>query len=96
MSYWRLILDKRLGVVGIVVEDLSAAEEVNTVLHEFARAIVGRMGLPYRERGVSIISIIVDGTGDDISALTGRLGRIKHVSVKTALAKETQSTAEVK
>lgn len=92
---WRIVLGKRLGVVGIVVEDLSAAEEVNCVLHEFAVVIVGRMGLPYRERGVSIISIIVDGTGDEISALTGRLGRIKHVSVKTALTKETQNAAEV-
>ena len=81
-------MSKRLGVVGIVVEDLSAAEEVNAALHEFARVIVGRMGIPYRERGVSIISIIVDGTGDEISALTGRLGRVNNVSVKTALAKE--------
>lgn len=89
-------MDKRLGVVGIVVEELSAAEDVNSALHEFAAVIVGRMGLPYRERGVSIISVIVDGTGDEISALTGRLGRIKHVSVKTALAKETQSSAEAR
>ncbi len=81
-------MPKRLGVVGIVIEDLSAAEEVNAVLHGFAHAIVGRMGIPYKERGVSVISIIVDGTGDDISALTGRLGRIRQVSVKTALAKE--------
>jgi putative iron-only hydrogenase system regulator len=80
-------MQKRLGVVGIVVENLAAAEEVNAVLHEFAKVIVGRMGIPYRERGVSIISIIVDGTGDEISALTGRLGRVHNVSVKTALAK---------
>ena len=88
-------MDKRLGVVGIVVEDISAAENVNGVLHEFSRVIVGRMGVPYRERGVSVISIIVDGTGDDISALTGQLGRISHVSVKTALAKETGTVREV-
>ncbi len=83
-------MHKRLGVVGIIVEDLSAAEEVNAILHEFAHTIIGRMGIPYRERGVSVISIIVDGTGDEISALTGRLGRVPQVSVKTALAKETQ------
>jgi len=82
-------MQKRLGVVGIVIENLGAAEEVNAVLHGFASIIVGRMGIPYRERGVSIISIIVDGTGDEISALTGRLGRVDHVSVKTALTKET-------
>ncbi|HEY3377104.1 MAG TPA: TM1266 family iron-only hydrogenase system putative regulator [Armatimonadota bacterium] len=79
---------KRLGVVGIVVEHLSAAEEVNAVLHEFARIIIGRMGIPYRERGVSIISVMVDGATDEISALTGRLGRISQVSVKAALTKE--------
>ncbi|MHB9134204.1 MAG: TM1266 family iron-only hydrogenase system putative regulator [Armatimonadota bacterium] len=81
-------MEKRLGVVGIVVEDLHAAEEVNTILHEFASIIVGRMGLPYRERGVSIISLIVDGKTDEISALTGRLGRVPQVSAKTALTKE--------
>ncbi|HEX2948124.1 MAG TPA: TM1266 family iron-only hydrogenase system putative regulator [Armatimonadota bacterium] len=79
---------KRLGVIGIVVEHISAAEEVNAILHEFAGIIVGRMGIPYRERGVSVISIIVDGSTDEISALTGRLGRIQHVSVKAALTKE--------
>lgn len=81
-------MQKRLGVVGIVVENITAAEEVNAVLHECAQVIVGRMGIPYRERGVSIISIIVDGTGDEISALTGRLGRIHNVSVKAALTKD--------
>lgn len=85
---------KRLGVVGIVVEQLSAAEEVNAVLHEFARIIVGRMGIPYRERGISVISVIVDGTTDEISALTGRLGRIHHISVKAALTKEGTGCAD--
>ncbi len=84
-------MQKRLGVVGIVVEDISAAEDVNAILHEFARIVVGRMGIPYRERGVSVISIIVDGTGDEISALTGQLGRVRNVSVKTALTKECQA-----
>lgn len=80
--------DKRLGVVGIVIEDLTAAEDVNSILHEFSSIIIGRMGIPYRERGISVISIIVDGTTDAVSALTGRLGRVKHVSVKAALTRE--------
>jgi len=83
-------VEKRLGVVGIVVENLAAAEEINAILHEFSSIIVGRMGIPYRERAVSVISIIVDGTGDEISALTGRLGRVHDVSVKTALTKDVQ------
>lgn len=86
-------VQKRVGVVGIVIESPSAVEDVNSILHEFAGIIVGRMGIPYRERGVAIISIIVDGTTDEISALTGRLGRVKQVSVKTALAKEMASVS---
>ena len=80
-------LEKRLGVIGIVVEDLGSVEKLNAVLHEYAHIIVGRMGIPYRERGVSVISLIVDGSTDDISALTGKIGRIRNVSVKSALTK---------
>jgi len=80
-------MDKRLGVVGIVVEDLAAAPEVNAILHDAASVIVGRMGIPYRERGVSVLSLIVDGTTDELSALTGRLGRVPGIAVKTALAR---------
>ena len=80
-------MSNRLGVVGIVVEHLSAAEEINVILHEYASIIVGRMGIPYRQRGVSVISLIIDGPADTISAMTGRLGRVPQVSVKTALSK---------
>ena len=89
---------KRVGVVGIVVERFEAASEINAILHDFAGIIVGRMGIPYRERGVSILSLILDGSTDEISALTGRLGRVRGTSVKTALAREpraaSHSTAE--
>ena len=81
-------MKKRLGVVGIIVEDLTAAPEVNAILHEAAGLIVGRMGIPYKERGVSVISLIVDGTTDELSGLTGRLGRLPGIAVKTALARE--------
>ena len=85
---------KRLGVVGIVVEDLASAPEVNAILHEAAGVVVGRMGIPYKERGVSVISVIVDGTTDELSALTGRLGRVPGIAVKTALAREVQVPAK--
>jgi len=88
-------MTKRLGVVGIVVESLSAASEINAILHDCARIIVGRMGIPYRERGISVISLIVDGSVDEISALTGRLGRVHDTSVKTALSREGQPAAAV-
>jgi putative iron-only hydrogenase system regulator len=81
-------MHKRLGVAGIVVEDTNAVPEVNAILHDFAEIIVGRMGIPYRSRGVSVMSIILDGNTDEISALTGKLGRVKGVSVKTALTRE--------
>lgn len=86
---------KRLGVVGIVVENLSAATEINAILHEFAALIVGRMGIPYRERGLAVISLIVDGSVEEINALTGRLGRVPNASVKTALSRENLASAAV-
>jgi len=86
-------MNKRLGVVGIVVESSSAATELNAILHEHAGIIVGRMGIPYRERGLSVISLIVDGTVEEISALTGRLGRVPNTSVKTALSREGHGAA---
>lgn len=84
-------VSNRLGVVSVVVESPSAVDEINDTLHDNAGLIIGRMGVPYREREVSIISLIVDGTNDEISAMTGRLGRIPGVSVKTALAKQGRS-----
>lgn len=81
-------METRVGVVGIVIEDLESAPAVNQVLHEFAEVIVGRMGVPYKGKGISVISIIVDGTVDRISAMTGKLGKIKGVTVKAALTKK--------
>lgn len=80
-------MEKRIGIVGIVIEDFSCVERVNEVLHEYSQLIIGRMGLPYKERGVSVISLIVDGANDDISALTGKLGRISGASVKSMVTK---------
>lgn len=80
--------DNRIGVAAIVVEDADSAQEVNEVLHKFSRMIVGRMGIPYRERGINVISIVLDGSSDEISALTGRLGKIASVSVKAVMSKK--------
>jgi putative iron-only hydrogenase system regulator len=83
-------VDKRIGIVGIVIEDFTCVERVNTILHEYAGLIVARMGLPYRERGISVISLIVDGTNDEISALTGKLGRLSGATVKSMITKSNQ------
>lgn len=78
--------DRRIGVVGIVIEDRAIAPKVNEILSAHGEIIVGRMGIPYRERGVFVISLIVDGTTDEIGAMTGKLGNLARVRVKTALA----------
>jgi putative iron-only hydrogenase system regulator len=78
---------KRLGVIGKVVENREVAPKINQILSEHAEMIVGRMGLPYRDRGVSVISLIVDGSTDQIGSLTGKLGIIPGVTVRSALTK---------
>lgn len=80
-------MSNRVGVIAIVIEDLSSATKVNEVLHNYSHLIMGRMGIPYKEKGVSVISILIDGTTDEISALTGKLGRINKVNVKSAITK---------
>lgn len=80
-------MDKRLGVIGIVIEDRQVVPQVNKILSEHADMIIGRMGLPHREREVSVISLIVDGTTDQIGSMTGKLGSIPQVIVKSALTK---------
>ena len=80
--------EKRIAVTAIVIDEQSAAMEVNKVLSEYNDMIIGRMGIPYRERGISIISVAVDAEPDRISSLTGRLGQIPGVSVKAAVSKK--------
>lgn len=81
-------LEKRIGVIGIVIENLEQVPLVNDILHQHGNIIVGRLGLPYREKGINIISLIVDGTTDEIGALNGKLGKIDGVNVKSALSKK--------
>lgn len=85
---WGEEMQNRLAVIGIVVEDLKRAKAVNAILHKYSDIIVGRMGIPYRERDIAVISLIVDGSSDEISAMTGKLGNINHVSVKSAITKK--------
>ena len=77
-------MEKRVAVIGIVVEKEESAEIVNAILHEYRDVIVGRMGIPYREKNVHIISVAIDAPQDKISALSGKIGRLKGVSAKTA------------
>lgn len=77
-------METRVAVIGIIVENPDSAEEINSVLHEYSKHIIGRMGIPYRQKGISIISIAVDAPQDVISALSGKIGRINGVAAKTA------------
>lgn len=79
-------MDSRVAVMSIIIENLNAVEQVNAVLHEYGEYIIGRMGIPYRQRKISIISIALDAPQDTISALSGRIGKMAGVSVKTSFS----------
>ena len=74
----------RVAVMSIIVENGDSVEALNQILHENGRYIIGRMGIPYREKGISIISIALDAPQDAISAMSGKIGNLPGVSVKTA------------
>ena len=77
-------MESRVAVMSIIVENQDSAEQINAILHDYGEYIIGRMGIPYRKRGISIISIALDAPQDTISALSGKVGRLNGVSVKTA------------
>lgn len=77
---------KRIGVIGIVVKgDRSISVEIQKILNLYSENIIGRMGIPDRKSGISVISVVFEGTNEEISALTGKLGRLNNVNVKSAL-----------
>lgn len=79
-------MEKRIGVIGIVIEEREkVTNKLNDILSEHGNIIIGRMGVPSRDLGLSIISLIVEGTSDDIGAMTGKLGNLPGISVKSAL-----------
>ena len=80
-------METRLALIGIVVENNESAKKLNEVLHEYGEYIIGRMGLPYRKRSISVISVVVDAPADVISALAGKLGMIPDVSTKTVYSR---------
>ena len=77
-------MDTRVAVISIIVENPEAIVTLNDFLHEAGNYIIGRMGIPYREKGINIISIAIDAPQDIISSLSGKIGRLKGVSAKTA------------
>jgi len=80
--------ESRVVLMGIIVEDTEAASRINGLLHEYGEYIIGRMGLPYREKGMNIISVVLDAPQEKVSALSGKLGMIPGVSSKCLYAQK--------
>lgn len=77
-------MQTRVAVMAIIVEDHNATEQLNNILHDYGNYIIGRMGIPYKAKNISVVSIALDAPQDHISALAGKLGNISGISVKTA------------
>lgn len=80
-------MENRIALLGIVVEDPASVEPLNQLLHDYREYVVGRMGIPHRERGISLISIVLDAPGDAISSLSGKAGMLPGVTAKALYAK---------
>ena len=77
-------MNTRVAVMSIIVENGEGVAELNAILHDYGDYIIGRMGIPYRQKGINIISVAIDAPQDTIAALSGKIGKLKGVSVKTA------------
>ena len=81
-------MDSRVAVIAIIVEESRSVEQLNGLLHRYRERIIGRMGVPYRQRGIQIISVAIDAPQDEISALSGKIGRLEGITAKTVYAPE--------
>lgn len=82
-------METRIALIAIIVENLESVEELNGILHQYGEYVIGRMGLPYRKCNISILSVAVDAPQDVISTLSGKIGKLNGVSVKTAYSNVT-------
>ena len=80
------MMENRVAIIGIIVENRDSVEALNEILHEYAAYIIGRMGLPYKAKNISIISVVLDASQDIISALAGKIGNLDGISSKTLFA----------
>lgn len=87
-------METRVALIGIIVEKEEAAEELNSLLHSYGKYIIGRMGIPYRHKNINIISVAIDAPQDVISTVTGKIGKIDGISVKTAYSNVITKTEE--
>lgn len=80
-------METRVAIIGIIVEEPESVDKLNELLHEYRRYIIGRMGIPYREKNINVISIVIDAPQDTISSLSGKIGSLPGISAKTAYSK---------
>jgi putative iron-only hydrogenase system regulator len=80
-------METRIAIIGMIISNTDSAEEINRILHNYSSYIVGRMGIPYKEKNVSVMSIVLDAPTDIIGAISGKLGMLPDVSVKTVYSK---------
>ncbi|MDO4414885.1 MAG: iron-only hydrogenase system regulator [Erysipelotrichaceae bacterium] len=80
-------MDTRIAVIAIIVEDRSSSKQMNDILHEYGDYIIGRMGIPYRSKGISLVSVAIDAPNEIISALCGKLGNVQGLTAKAAYSK---------
>ncbi|WP_442856274.1 TM1266 family iron-only hydrogenase system putative regulator [Blautia sp. An249] len=80
-------VETRIAVMGIIVEDKESVGELNALLHQYGEYVVGRMGVPYRSRNISVISVVLDAPNEVISSLSGKIGMLKGISIKTVYSK---------
>lgn len=79
-------MENRVAIIGIIVKDKNSVKALNELLHEYAEYIIGRMGIPYKQKNIRIISVVLDAPQDVISALSGKIGNLKGISSKTLFA----------
>lgn len=79
-------METKIAVIAMMIEDASVSDKVNSLLHQYADKVVGRMGIPYREKNLNIISVVIDAAPDEINSLSGNLGRLPGVRVKVLTA----------
>ena len=89
-------METRIAVMGIIVENVASVEALNALLHDYRAYIIGRMGIPYKDKGISVVSVAVDAPQDIISSLAGRIGNLDGISVKTAYSSKTYGASDEK
>lgn len=87
MSDNPVVSDTRIATIAIIVYDSTSSRQINELLHSYSEYIIGRMGIPYKAKEISVINVVLDAPNEIISALSGKLGMIKNISVKTVYAK---------